>query len=72
MGSVYSYLFAASENGEIDPATGLTARQRSLVSECWKIVERHSLEIGVEIMIKQVYELCSSASVAAAIINTHC
>ena len=50
MGALYSYFFRSSVE-EIDPGTGLTAAQRNIILECWIMVERHVLDIGIEIMI---------------------
>ncbi|XP_043278268.1 globin CTT-VI-like [Venturia canescens] len=51
MGSIISYFFGADETDEIDPGTGLTAKQRNLIMKCWSELQPNIREIGVEIMI---------------------
>ncbi|XP_066583874.1 globin isoform X1 [Prorops nasuta] len=51
MGLITSYVFRPSEEVvQVDPATGLTTRQKRIVRDSWAILQKNSIASGVAIM----------------------
>ncbi|KAL7300188.1 globin [Trichogramma pretiosum] len=51
MGGLTSIFYGSSNENVIDPATGLTGRQKKLVQSTWSVVRKEPIANGVAIMI---------------------
>lgn len=51
MGSSMSLFWGSANDNVLDPATGLTGRQKKLVQNMWAIVRKEPIPNGVAIMI---------------------